>query len=133
MSDGKDVAPNAPATPPRRGRGSGGVTGKGFKPGQSGNPRGTSLPADVREALVADTLDRYARIKRLSLDAEAAGDLKTAAHIELALLKKTVPDATELVLKVPDGLTVRTVKIDTRRLTKEQLEALRAATCLVED
>jgi hypothetical protein len=87
----------------------------------------------VREALVADTLDRYARIKRLSLDAEAAGDLKTAAHIELALLKKTVPDATELVLKVPDGLTVRTVKIDTRRLTKEQLEALRAATCLVED
>jgi hypothetical protein len=36
--------------PKRRGRGSGGVTGKGFMPGQSGNPGGQSkLLQEIRE------------------------------------------------------------------------------------
>jgi hypothetical protein len=38
MSDSRAL----PATRAQRGRGSGGVTGKGFRPGQSGNPNGTS-------------------------------------------------------------------------------------------
>src|SRR3990167_9132853 len=120
MTKVKDVHSNAKAT--------GCVTGKGFKPGQSGNPGGrAAVPPEVRDALIADTMERYTRIKKLSLDAEQAGDLKTAAHIELALLKKTVPDATELVVSMPEGLTVRSVTIDPRKLTAEQLAAVHAA------
>lgn len=104
----------------------GGVTGKGFMPGQSGNPKGRApLAEEVREALAADTLTRYAKLKELSSKAEKDGDLKTAATIELALLKKTVPDATELVVHVPNGVTVRKLELDPRKLTKEQLEMLR--------
>lgn len=99
-----------------------------WKPGQSGNPNGrAAVPPEVRDALQADTLARYQRLKKLSADAESAGDLKTAAHIELALLKKTIPDATELVVSMPEGLNVRSVSIDPKKLTKEQLEVIQAA------
>lgn len=99
-----------------------------WKPGQSGNPNGrAAVPPEVRDALQADTLARYERLKQLSAEAESSGDLKTAAHIELALLKKTVPDATELVVSMPEGLSVRSVTIDPKKLTKEQLAAVHAA------
>ena len=99
-----------------------------WKPGQSGNPNGrAAVPAEVREALTATTLPRLATLERLATEAESTGDLKTAAHIHLALLKKTVPDATELVISMPDGLTVRTLHVDPRKLTDEQLAAVKAA------
>lgn len=122
MTD-KKVASNAEATRV------GGVTGKGFKPGQSGNPSGRrALPPELRDALLADTLPRYKRLESLARKAERDGDLKTAAHIELALLKKTVPDATELVVSMPEGLEVRDRRIDPKKLTTEELRTLAALT-----
>lgn len=110
------------------GKTTGGVTGKGFMPGKSGNPGGRPAMSDAaREYLAANTRARVERLERLATDAEESGDLKTAAHIELSLLKKTMPDATELVVSMPEGLTVRTVRIDPRKLTAEQLAAVHAA------
>lgn len=110
------------------GKGTGGITGKGFKPGQSGNPNGrAAVPPEVRAALEADTLEHYEEAKRIIAAAEDAGDLKTALHGRLALLKKTVPDATELVISMPDGLNVRSITIDPRKLTPAQLAAVHAA------
>ena len=95
--------------------------------GVSGNPNGrAAVPPEVREALTATTLPRLATLERLATDAEDAGDLKTAAHIHLALLKKTVPDATELVISMPDGLNVRSITIDPRKLKAEHLAAVMA-------
>lgn len=98
-----------------------------WKPGQSGNPKGrAAVPAEVRDALVADTMPRLKRLAKLSADAEAAGDLKTAAHIELALLKKTVPDAAELVVSVPDGLELRDRRIDLKKLSADEVKTFAA-------
>lgn len=102
----------------------GGVTGKGFRPGQSGNPGGMkAMPSDVKENLAANTMPRIKRLEKLSADAEAAGDLKTAAYIELALLKKSLPDATEMVIHVPDGIEVRQRLIDPKKLSADELQA----------
>ena len=110
------------------GRGTGGVTGKGFKPGQSGNPGGrAAVPSEVREALASTTMERLQTLGRLAGEAEDQGDLKTAAYIHLALLKKTVPDASELVISMPEGLSVRSITIDPRKLTEAQLAAVHAA------
>jgi hypothetical protein len=99
-----------------------------WKPGQSGNPQGrAAVPPEVREALTSTTLPRLATLERLATEAETSGDLKTAAHIHLALLKKTIPDATELVISMPEGLTMRSITIDPRKLTETQLAAVHAA------
>lgn len=99
-----------------------------WKPGQSGNPQGrAAVPPEVRAALQADTLEHYSEAKRLIAEAESVGDLKTALHGRLALLKKTVPDATELVVSMPEGLTMRSITIDPRKLTETQLAAVHAA------
>lgn len=106
----------------------GGVTGKGFMPGQSGNPGGMkALPPEVREALRADTLTRYVRLKQLSEKAEKDGDIKTAAYIELQLLKKQIPDLSSVEVTGEGGgpLEVRS-SIDATKLTVEELRALRA-------
>lgn len=95
------------------------------KGGPSPHPGGRpALPPEVRDSLAADTMPRIKRLKKLSADAEAAGDLKTAAHIELALLKKTVPDATELVLSIPDGIEVRQKVLDPKKLSADELRQL---------
>jgi hypothetical protein len=105
----------------------GGITGKGFRPGRSGNPGGMKpMPADLKAALAADTWPRYERLKALSAKAEAEGDLKTAAHIELSLLKKSVPDATTLIIQGPDGGAVQVTRLDPKKCTREQLEAVLA-------
>lgn len=106
----------------------GGVTGKGFMPGQSGSPGGrVPVPPEVRKALAADTLEHYEEAKRLIALAEETGDLKTALTGRLALLRKTVPDASELIISIPEGVNVRTLTIDPRKLSKEQLAAIHAA------
>ena len=67
-----------------------------FKPGQSGNPNGRpALPKEVRDALKADTLPRYLRLMKLSKDAEANGDIKTAVLKLLAAHRAGVGDAAE--------------------------------------
>jgi hypothetical protein len=125
MTNVKDVASKRPST--------GGITGKGFLPGKSGNPSGrAAVPPEVRAALEADTLEHYSEAKRIIAAAEASGDLKTALHGRLALLKKTVPDATELVISMPDGLTMRSITIDPRKLTETQLAAVHAAVTAAE-
>lgn len=103
----------------------GGITGKGFMPGQSGNPRGDKVPAEVRAALKADTLPRYERLKQLSLEAERNGDLKTAATIELALLKKQIPDLSAVEVTGAEGGPVQMEQINPRRLSAEDLAKLR--------
>ena len=109
------------------GRSTGGVTGRGFAPGQSGNPNGRPpLSPEVREALRADTLPRYERLKKLSAAAQEMGDLKTAAHIELQLLKKQIPDLSAVELTGADGGPVAiSTRIDTSKLTTEELKSLR--------
>lgn len=102
--------------------------GRPFVKGFSGNPGGRpSLPPDLKAALAADTMEHYVAAKRIAARAEQEGDLRTASTVRLALLRKTVPDATELVLSMPEGLTVRQVSVDPRKLTEEQLKAILAA------
>lgn len=97
-----------------------------FLKGHKGGPGRARVRPEVAAALEADTLEHYAEAKRLIALAEKDGDLKTALDGRLKLLKKTVPDATELVVSLPDGLTVRTLRIDPKRLTAEQLKQLHA-------
>lgn len=85
----------------------------------------TRMDPDVKAMLVEATPDRIRRLEKLSRDAEADGDRKTAAHIEIALLKKVVPDTTELLVGNSDGTPLR-VGIDIAKLTTEQLEQLAA-------
>jgi hypothetical protein len=115
-----DVGSNVTAT-----KQLGGITGKGFMPGKSGNPRGDNLPPEVRQALRLDTLTRYERLKKLSLDAEANGDLKTAATIELALLKKQIPDLSAVEVTGEGGGPLQVAAVDVRKLNAEGLAALR--------
>lgn len=113
----KRVESNKPAT--------GGITGKGFTPGQSGNPGGRKkLPDDLKAALAADSLALYKKAKQLAEKAEQEGDLKTAGSIVLGLLKKTIPDAQTLLVGDVDGKPLRLLRVDPKTLTKEQLEAL---------
>lgn len=82
----------------------GGITGKGMKPGETRNPGGRpKLDPDVKAMLVSATPGRIRRLEKLSAKAEKKGDLKTAAHIEISLLKKTVPDTEELLFTTPNG------------------------------
>jgi hypothetical protein len=84
----------------QRGSNFGGITGKGFKPGQSGNPggrpKGRSLTAVLRalldEALVGDT-DRRAAVERI---AEAVIKLAIAGNLDAVRL---IQDRTEGPLK----------------------------------
>lgn len=105
-----------------------GAPGKPWAPGQSGNPRGrAALPPEVRDALKADTLVRYERLKKLSKDAEESGDLKTAATIELALLKKQIPDLSAVEITGQDGGPLQLHQtIDLRKLSEAELRALKA-------
>lgn len=97
-----------------------------FKVGNKGGPGRPALPPEVREALKADTLPRYERLKKLSADAEAAGDLKTAAHIELALLKKQIPDLSAVEVTGADGEPLEVnARIDVSKLSHDDLVALR--------
>ncbi len=99
--------------------------GKPFKPGESGNPGGRpKLPSELKEALAADTLVLYEKAKDLAEKAEAMGDLKTAGSIVLGLLKKTMPDAQTLLVGDPDGKPLRTLVIDPKRLSKDELAML---------
>lgn len=95
-----------------------------WKPGQSGNPKGrAAVPPEVREMLAADTVEHYRGAVDLIAKAEAAGDLKTALHGRLSLLRKTVPDATEMVIHVPDGLELRDRRIDLKKFTADEVKA----------
>lgn len=99
-----------------------------FKPGQSGNPGGRpKMDPKLRDALISDTPKRYERLQLLSRKAEKKGDLKTAAHIELSLLKKVVPDTTELLVGDSDPSTsaLRTLtQLDPKKMTEEELEQI---------
>lgn len=98
-----------------------------FKPGGPGGPGRAAVSPEFRELLARDSPEHYRKAVELTEKAEDAGDLKTALHGRLALLKKTVPDATELVISMPDGLSVRSITIDPRKLTPAQLAAVHAA------
>lgn len=101
--------------------------GRPFQPGVSGNPGGrAALPPEVREALRADTIPRYLRLKELSKMAEENGDLKTAAHIELQLLKKQIPDLSSIEVTGEGGGPLQLQRIDTTKLSAEDLLTIRA-------
>lgn len=115
----KAVAGNVAAT--------GGVTGKGFMPGKSGNPLGrAAIGAEMRATLQADTPARYERLKKLSAALEEQGDLKGASTIELALFKKQVPDLSAIEITGEDGGPIKTESIDVRKLSPADLLALKA-------
>ena len=103
----------------------GGITGKGFKPGQSGNPGGMKpMSPEVKAALAADSLPLYHKAKALLERAEQEGDLRVAAMLVMGLLKKSIPDAQELLVGGLKGAEPIRLKVDPRALTKEQLQAL---------
>ena len=100
-----------------------------WKPGQSGNPTGRpTLTPEEREAnelLQKASPARVRRLVELSLKAEENGDLKTAAHIELALLKKTHPDRASMELTGEGGGPLQVAAVDVRKLDAAGLAALR--------
>ena len=51
---------------------------------------------------------------------------ETAAIIELALLKKQIPDLSSVEVTGADGGPLQTQAIDVRRLTRDELLALKA-------
>lgn len=98
-----------------------------FPPGASGNAGGRpKLDPEVRELLSApNTVARVKRLEELSAKAEAAGDLRTAAHIELALLKKTLPDLSAMELTGDDGAPLSgPTPIDLKRCSPDELRFL---------
>lgn len=97
-----------------------------FKPGHPGGPGRPPMDPELKAVLAANTLPLYRRAEALAEKAEDAGDLRTASTVILALLKKSLPDATELVISMPEGLNVRSITIDPRKLKPEQLAALMA-------
>lgn len=110
------------------GKATGGITGKGFKPGQSGNPGGMKkLPEDLKAALSADSLVLYEQAKALIAKAISKGQLSVAATLLLGLLKKTIPDAQTLLVSGPDGGPLQVMRLDPKKMSKEQIEALLAA------
>lgn len=112
----------------RNGKTTGGITGKGFLPGQSGNPGGMKkMPEDLKAALAADSLDLYRKAKELIDTALVAGDLKVAASLLLGLLKKTIPDAQTLLITGPEGGPVQVTRLDPKRMTREQIDAVLGA------
>jgi len=92
-----------------------------FQPGVSGNPAGRpKLPDDVREALKANTLPLLKRGYALLDLLRDQGDVKTEVTLLLGLLRKTVPDASHLMIEgVENG---RPVALQVA--TTEALEAL---------
>lgn len=98
-----------------------------FKPGQSGNPGGRpKMDPDVKRVLTADTLPTYEKAWSLYERALKEGELRVAKDLVLGLLKKMIPDTSELLVAAPDGGPVRVVHIDPKKLTTEQLDALLA-------
>lgn len=97
-----------------------------FQKGGPGGPGRAALPPDVREALRVDTLPRYESLKRLAREAEDAGDIKTAAHIELALLKKQIPDLSSVEVTGADGGPVEVARIDQTKLNAAELAQVKA-------
>lgn len=98
-----------------------------FKPGQSGNPGGRpKMDPDLKRALAADSLPTYQEAWALYEMAKKDGNLKVASTLILGLLKKMVPDTSELLVAAPDGGPVRVLSIDPKKLTTAQLDALLA-------
>lgn len=112
----------------RNGKATGGITGKGFMPGVSGNPGGMKkMPEDLKATLAADSLELYLKAKQLVDTALKEGNLKVAATLLIALLKKTIPDAQTLLISGPEGGPVQVTRLDPKRMTKEQIDAVLTA------
>lgn len=105
----------------------GGITGKGMMPGETRNPGGRpKMDPELKRVLAADALPTYREAWALYREAKEGGDLRVAKDILLGLLRKMIPDTTELLVAAPDGGPVRVVNVDPRKLTTEQLDALLA-------
>lgn len=105
----------------------GGASGKGFMPGKSGNPSGrpklTDAEREAREMLKAASPQAVrALTAALSSDDE---DMRVKAA--QAILGKVFPQGIDLTVSGPGGGPVEVKRIDTRGLSREQLEALLAA------
>lgn len=97
-----------------------------FLKGHKGGPGRSPLPKEVRDALAADTLPRYRRCMELSKKAEKDGDIKTAANIELALLRKQIPDLSAVELTGADGEPIEVRgRLDVTKLSSDELAELR--------
>ena len=97
-----------------------------FKPGGPPGPGRPPMDPELKAVLAANTLPLYRKAEALAVKAEDGGDLRTASTIVLALLKKSLPDATEFVISMPEGLTMRSITIDPRKLKPEHLAAVMA-------
>ena len=99
---------------------SGGITGKGFVKGKSGNPSGRKMiPAEVKEAFRAHTMEAKDTLLEIMRDKKAkSGDRVRASEVILNRAWGTP----EQSVAVSGGLTTATV--DTSKLPKEKQDAL---------
>lgn len=114
----KQTAETSTDKPAENGRKRDGRFEKGNKGG--GRPR---LDPDVKAMLVDATPERIRRLEMLSKKAEDAKDYKTAAHIELGLLKKVVPDTNEFLLSTPTGESVK-VEVKEAPISMKRLQRI---------
>lgn len=105
----------------------GGITGKGFKPGQSGNPGGRAkTDPHLKEFLASRGVDYFLKAENVLERALKKGDMKAAATVIGALLKKVAPDADViLVHRTEPGAPVevaQTVAVTGEVKTTAQIE-----------
>ncbi len=132
-----DVTNNPPPTPKKKlpvppgtrgplGRGSGGCTGAGFRPGQSGNPTGLvklhDFPAEVRKFLRELDPDRKDKGERMRTVVEllAVKDPKVLLHYAFGKPQDNI------ALQNPDGTPLLPVNV-MPQMSTEDLRQLTAA------
>lgn len=99
--------------------GTGGVTGKGFMPGQSGNPSGRPKRKPITEALLAELAKQHGRRGKTKLEA-AVSRLVT---MMISGKPKDVIEAFKLVAPYTDGLPVQTIELDVYDAARREAEA----------
>ena len=108
-----DVEKNAGATPKV-----GGVTGKGFMPGQSGNPSGRPKRKPITDALMVE-LDKAVRGGGTNAE-------KAARHLVNLMFNRdprVALEASKLVLAYVEGMPSQSLTIDIRERAQRLAEA----------
>jgi uncharacterized protein DUF5681 len=114
MADLTVVGNSGPSTKP------GGITGKGFLPGQSGNPSGRPKRKPLSDALLA-ALAKPSRKRGYSTQLEVA--MANLVRIMCYGKGKEAVEAFKLAMSYTDGLPIQTVEIDVYDAARREAEA----------
>jgi hypothetical protein len=97
----------------------GGVTGKGFMPGQSGNPGGRKRKHPITDAVLQELARQHGRQGKTKLDAAVA----KLIGLMISGKPKDVIEAFKIVMPYTDGLPVQTVELDVYDAARREAEA----------